>query len=526
MIRTPVNDGSTSSMKCDKVVHGAAQLQTSEKKVHERIVTRSVSVLLQNQKMRVLRSRSLPVLHGGVSHSHCQLRKKIQCHSILKETMKPSLVHEGGDNLLPIKKNKTAYSFSTRLMMTELCAEDNIPNRNKAKNVHLIAGKGSFQESDSKVFDIAVDDGRLPEKRTHSSLITSVSSKSKQCKCIICGAAFKNSQILQRHRRVPCRVKHTRTMSQKILRPRSASMCRTPLKVQPRGMHVQEDRKKPKLLLTLVPHSKLSQVKTSKKETKVVYVPVTEPREPEIFLLGKRLPVSSLSWKEQHMARLGLVSTEHMMPAVLLRHQTVLRSKAAIVKLRQQEASTVQFPSLTSLPHFSNDCIENELGNDSGSSSPPILERIDLTSNCDTHTIYSEPPDLEPMVFLHSTGTTGMETTTFDWEASKTSKSKNADNSCEKVECGHAEVVQAVITSPVPLSLMTKITIKSLTSGLRLSQGGEIIIRTSFNKDRILLINPESSLNDSKSMLNNISDHASQSSGHCECEQSFCCGST
>eukprot|EP00106_Octopus_bimaculoides_P021456 XP_014788898.1 PREDICTED: serine-rich adhesin for platelets-like isoform X2 [Octopus bimaculoides] len=79
---------------------------------------------------------------------------------------------------------------------------------------------------------------------------TKLQKSPKLYKCKACGNTFKTAPALQKHSRVPCKVKHTRSLCQKILRPKRpcAKIEKKPVKKK-----VVKPPKRPKLMVPIVP---------------------------------------------------------------------------------------------------------------------------------------------------------------------------------------------------------------------------------------------------------------------------------
>ena len=139
----------------------------------------------------------------------------------------------------------------------------------------------------------------------------------KLFKCKACSNTFKTSQALQKHSRVPCKVKHTRSLSQKILRPKQPCIK---IEKKPIKKKMVKPQRRPKFMVPIIPITRSELIRP------------TVPRRPKRFSRRKRkksffideqnriLPfvnvlMSELSDKDRFFYKLGMINQCRKIPA-------------------------------------------------------------------------------------------------------------------------------------------------------------------------------------------------------------------
>ncbi|XP_036360987.1 serine-rich adhesin for platelets-like isoform X2 [Octopus sinensis] len=176
----------------------------------------------------------------------------------------------------------------------------------------------------------------------------------KLFKCKACSNTFKTSQALQKHSRVPCKVKHTRSLCQKILRPKRPCVK---IEKKPVKKKVVKPPKRPKLMVPIVPITRQEVVR-----------PAT-PKRPRRFSRRKRrkssfideqkriLPfvnvlMSELSVKDLFFYKLGLINNS-CKPTPSTSTSEVMSETLSICKLGKDKSLIVRRTS-ADLPPFDN----------------------------------------------------------------------------------------------------------------------------------------------------------------------------
>ncbi|KAK7491427.1 hypothetical protein BaRGS_00017256, partial [Batillaria attramentaria] len=252
-------------------------------------------------------------------------------------------------------------------------------------------------------------------------------------------------------------------------------------------------------------HTRLMSQKVLRPRPAAVHKPAHKPR-PKIRLWDKRVNVSGLGEQEQFLFEVGLVKTAHMSPDMLLRHRAVIRSKVAIHRLRHAEARAQQAALKVFVPE--NIVIHSEScpSSPDGYNSPPVLERMDLNVILREYeeplASDLDPPVLEPMIDGPHVEFSQMQSLSFASVPEGRNGTQNENSESAVFVKQYYDICPELSASLLPYvsssaeKSVVKITIKSVASGVRLAEGGEIIIKTPYNSDRILLINPQEDCED------------------------------
>ncbi|XP_046552713.1 titin-like [Haliotis rubra] len=136
-------------------------------------------------------------------------------------------------------------------------------------------------------------------------------------KCRACEKVFNSVKLLQKHKSVPCVVKITRNLCQKILRPKRA-LPRPPEKKVVKRKPVNKDSKKPKLLpVGFRIQAQWIPCKRDRKSSKGRGRPrkqnIHYEKKKRIILPDRTIEVSSLCEKEQFFFELGLVCSDYIL---------------------------------------------------------------------------------------------------------------------------------------------------------------------------------------------------------------------
>ncbi|KAL3842243.1 hypothetical protein ACJMK2_020279 [Sinanodonta woodiana] len=158
--------------------------------------------------------------------------------------------------------------------------------------------KGDLDNTDKKSSDKGEN---IPDQRKHSK------PKQRPAKCVVCSHVFKTKELLKKHH--PCRIKQTRTWSQKALRSRPNRVRKEPLPVLE---NKSKTSKKPRLLEGSMAHKK-SKFKVVKGKTRRKVLQTIrelmekrkQSRLPQIHILCEQLPEN-----EQFLFQLGLLRKE------------------------------------------------------------------------------------------------------------------------------------------------------------------------------------------------------------------------
>ena len=208
---------------------------------------------------------------------------------ILEESKLDQINNE--ESLLPVAK-----SLEMSNQVVELIPEE--------KNSEMKSDK----ETDKEEEDISVTE-KIETKPKHKS--------AKLFKCKACNNMFKTSQALQKHSRVPCKVKHTRSLSQKILRPKQPCIK---IEKKPIKKKMVKPQRRPKFMVPIIPITRSELIRP------------TVPRRPKRFSRRKRkksffideqnriLPfvnvlMSELSDKDRFFYKLGMINQCRKIPA-------------------------------------------------------------------------------------------------------------------------------------------------------------------------------------------------------------------
>ncbi|XP_071100158.1 titin-like [Haliotis cracherodii] len=196
----------------------------------------------------------------------------------------------------------------------------------------------------------------------------------KPLKCRACEKVFNSVKTLQKHKSVPCVVKITRNLCQKILRPKRA-LPRPPEKKVVKRKPVNKDSKKPKLLpVGFRIQAQWIPCKRDRKSSKGRGRPrkqnIHYERKKRIILPDRTIEVSSLCEKEQFFFELGLVCSDYI--------------------LEEFRRPLPQVEITTSL----SVSVENDICDKSSLSdiSPPLLEKMEPVDVGELES--SQPPDL------------------------------------------------------------------------------------------------------------------------------------
>ncbi|KAK3605531.1 hypothetical protein CHS0354_013154 [Potamilus streckersoni] len=217
--------------------------------------------------------------------------------------------------------------------------------------------------------DLEERDKRSSEKRKNIQDPRKHSKpKQRPAKCVVCGHVFKTKELLKKHH--PCRIKQTRTWSQKALRSRPNRVRKEPLPVLE---NKSKTSKKPRLLEGSMAHKK-SKFKVVKGKTrrKVLQTirELIEKRKPShlphMHILCEQLPEN-----EQFLFQLGLLRKErtvvddktHFSPPILA---VIVKTDAVAVE--DLKTSQICFHD-TKLEKGYSICEDEK-------SFPPILEKM------------------------------------------------------------------------------------------------------------------------------------------------------
>ncbi|XP_021353298.1 uncharacterized protein LOC110450235 isoform X2 [Mizuhopecten yessoensis] len=169
-------------------------------------------------------------------------------------------------------------------------------------------------------------ENKATELNSNVCLSKSVTRKPKTArepKCRICDRIFKSVKLLQKHNKVPCKIKHTRNLCQKVLRPKRAPVEHlSSLKQKPKQNLTSKKSKnvlRPQLLpvrrisdttLFILPKAKKGGKKRRKSAPVFIYSPPI--KEYKNTSLGVHMTYKSLPFKEKFFFDLGMISTEHL----------------------------------------------------------------------------------------------------------------------------------------------------------------------------------------------------------------------
>ncbi|XP_060080365.1 uncharacterized protein LOC132559757 [Ylistrum balloti] len=221
--------------------------------------------------------------------------------------------------------------------------------------------------------------------------VTRKPKPAREPKCRICDRVFKSIQLLQKHNKVPCKIKHTRNLCQKVLRPKRATVEHmSSLKQKPKQNLTNKKSNKNVLRPQLLPVRRISDTtlfilpkakKGNKKRRKSAPVFIYSPpvKEYKNTFLGIHLIYKPLPFKEKFFYDLGMISSAHL-------------NKDSC----NQETMDVCegfSPDFENNPHLSSQEIIDVIG---PCTPPPVLEKV---SDLDLSLLSPSPcPDLEPPV--------------------------------------------------------------------------------------------------------------------------------
>ncbi|XP_033752332.1 uncharacterized protein LOC117336073 isoform X2 [Pecten maximus] len=256
------------------------------------------------------------------------------------------------------KVHETAKKMRTRSTSVE--EEKSVPNKVIKKKRKYIGGKGSLdcvarskrkklkktalQNASNVNSNTAQTTGSVEKQNcedlgSHNSETKETEIQSNVClpqtvtrkpkparepKCRICDRVFKSIQLLQKHNKVPCKIKHTRNLCQKVLRPKRAPVERpTSLKQKPKQNLTNKKSNKNVLRPQLLPVRRISDTtlfilpkakKGGKKRRKSAPVFVYSPpvKEYKNTFLGIHMTYKSLPFKEKFFFDLGMISSVHL----------------------------------------------------------------------------------------------------------------------------------------------------------------------------------------------------------------------
>ncbi|XP_062614391.1 uncharacterized protein LOC134276134 isoform X2 [Saccostrea cucullata] len=184
-------------------------------------------------------------------------------------------------------------------------------------------------------------------------------------KCRVCDKQFKTTELLRKHNKVPCMIRLTRNLTQKVLRPKRLEK---PVPVQTKKKKKQKPAPNKPKMITLINRrfsdtrldyrkDKKGKLKTRRKSMYDFNFCITRSSDHRKASLDVLVQYDSLDEKEQHFFHLGLIARAHL--------STDYKTPKSLIKhvLKENESGVVQ------------DVLEEEEVH-SVEDEPPVLEKV------------------------------------------------------------------------------------------------------------------------------------------------------
>ncbi|GAB1598383.1 uncharacterized protein LOC115213796 [Argonauta hians] len=328
------------------IINDEPEVEVTNKETDVQVINKEPEVLVISEEAEIQFVSQEPDLQGTNQEQHIQARhsgKKPKVPEVIKE---PNLLAKCQETNAWIKKPQVKENLTTECgeksqMEEQLLEADKTENYEVVRHVmkrhslkaRLTQQQHQLSEQNEEIMNREEELEDEEEDEEEESSMSSSSSSSFPCKekkkfigkydletkqqkspklfkCKACSNTFKSAQALQKHSRIPCKVKHTRSLCQKILRPKRPCVK---IEKKPIKKKVVKPSKRSKLMAPFVP---ITRPEVSRPST---------PKRPRRFSRRKRrkssfvdeekriLPfvnvlMSELSFKDLFFYKLGLIN--------------------------------------------------------------------------------------------------------------------------------------------------------------------------------------------------------------------------
>ncbi|KAJ8299221.1 hypothetical protein KUTeg_023281 [Tegillarca granosa] len=293
-----------------------------------------------------------------------------------------------------IVKDSGIEKCDTKIKVTQKVNEGSdkkISKKESNKDCDIEVEKKSKKEIDKN----ETKEKNKDKKEGKAKIVHPKKKQDKPVKCKICDREFKSSQALQKHNKVPCKIKHTRNLTQKVLRPKRTTVQKPQLpelRKKKNNSSKAAVNNKPKLLLRSdrrysdtilsVKSKKSSKNKNRRKTLSEYNFHFSCCKQYDNSKQGFQVDYESLSEKEQYFFHLEMIPISRLpsdMHSVVITHRNLVNTSFVKENIEDDilNGPFLPPPVLEKIPDMiviESDC--NRTIHNEAELEPPVLEAI------------------------------------------------------------------------------------------------------------------------------------------------------